>query len=69
MKSSPLLRYAVKINPQADSIYLIRTSSVAPSLLSASIPAEVWIDLRLLVQLVLLPEEYVHLLEEHIRAS
>jgi hypothetical protein len=69
MKPSPLLRYAVKIKPRADSIYLIRTSSAAPSLLSASIPAGVWIDLRMLVLLVLLLEEYVHLLEEHIRAS
>jgi hypothetical protein len=69
MKPSPLLWYAVKINPQADSIYLICTSSTVPSLLSASIPAGFWIDLRLLVLLVLLPEEYVHLLEEHIRAS
>jgi hypothetical protein len=52
MKPSPPLRYAVKINPQADSIYLIRTSSAAPSLLSASISARVWIDLRLLVRLL-----------------
>jgi hypothetical protein len=29
MKPSPLLRYTVKINPQADSIYLIRTAVTA----------------------------------------